>query len=131
MSVSKEVETMYKSGVTVWHSVKDVQSSLAFYTEKLKFEVVNVNVEQGTARLKSPSTDFVIGFSESESVVPSTSSTVFEVENIEDAVNNLQQQGLVFHGGIRTIPNYVKLAAFNDPDGHQLMLSETLMSYFG
>lgn len=71
---------MYKLGVTVWYNVKDLQRTLEFYTEKLRFQVLNVDLEQGTARLKSPSTDFVIGFSQAESVEPSTSSTVFEVE---------------------------------------------------
>jgi predicted enzyme related to lactoylglutathione lyase len=120
---------MFKSKVTIWYNVKNAESTLAFYTEKLGFKVFYQNDEVGMVMVKTNSEDCIIGFSEAETVVPSTSSTVFDVENIEQAVQTLQQKGVPFNGGIRTIPGITKLATFTDPDGHNLMLSEDLMEF--
>ncbi|HZG82518.1 MAG TPA: VOC family protein [Brevibacillus sp.] len=117
---------MYKSGVTVWYNISRLDATIAFYTEKLGFEKIFHDVESGMAMVSTNTPDCVIGLSEAEAVVPSTSSTVFEVINIEEAMQHLQQQGVPFVGEIETIPDMVKLATFTDPDGHNLMLAETL-----
>jgi predicted enzyme related to lactoylglutathione lyase len=64
----------------------------------------------------------LIGFAEQQPVVPGSVCVTFEVENIEQAVQNLQQKGIEFEGGIVEIPALVKLAAFSDPDGYKMML---------
>lgn len=74
--------------------------------------------------VKSLTQNCIIGFSKAEEVIPSTSSTVFEVYDIESARKSLEQNGVVLIGEIETIPDMVKLATFIDPDGHSLMLSE-------
>lgn len=118
---------MYKPRITIWYNVSQAERTLAFYTEKLGFQLLYRNDAVGMMTVKTNTSECVIGFSEAETVVPSTSSTVFEVENIEEAVQTLQERGVQFNGGIRLIPNITKLAAFTDPDGHHLMLSEDLM----
>ncbi|TNJ62607.1 VOC family protein [Paenibacillus hemerocallicola] len=117
---------MFIPGFTVWYSVQNLDRSLAFYTEKLGFELLYHNPEWGMAMVKTNTENCVIGFSEAETVVPSTSSTVFDVENIDTTVHKLQQQGVAFAGEIETITDFVKLATFSDPDGHSLMLSQQL-----
>ncbi|AGA58929.1 Glyoxalase/bleomycin resistance protein/dioxygenase [Thermobacillus xylanilyticus] len=72
--------------------------------------------------------DCTIGFMEAEEVVPITTSTVFEVENVEQAVRTLSARGVTFTGEIQTIPDFVKLAAFKDPDGHCFELAQTLVA---
>ncbi|WP_020620395.1 VOC family protein [Paenibacillus daejeonensis] len=117
---------MFKPGVTVWYSVKSLQGSIAFYRDKLGFEVVFHDEEGGMAMVNTTTAGCIIGFSEAQEVVPSTSSTVFEVYDIEAARQALEQKGVTFLGDIETIPDMVKLATFIDPDGHSLMLSEEL-----
>jgi predicted enzyme related to lactoylglutathione lyase len=117
---------MYSSGVSIWYNVKDLERTLAFYTEKLGFKVLNHNTSLGQARLTTNTKDCFIGFSEAQTLLPSTTSTTFEVVNIEQAMQDLQEKGVVFNGGIRTIPNLVRLATFTDPDGHNMMLSEKM-----
>lgn len=68
--------------------------------------------------------DCFIGFAEAQSIVPSSMCITFEVKNIEQAVQALQQKNVEFKGGIIEIPDLVKLATFIDPDGYKLMLSE-------
>lgn len=67
-----------------------------------------------------------MGFAEAQSLVPSSTCTTFEVENIEQAVHILQQKGVEFKDGIFEVPGVVKLATFFDPDGYELMLSERM-----
>ena len=115
---------MFIAGTTVWYNVKSIDSSLAFYTEKLGFELVFHDPEGGMALVKTNTQDCSIGFSEAEDVIPSTSSTVFDVENMDKAVETLQQRGVSFIGDVETIPGYGRFATFADPDGNSLMLSE-------
>lgn len=117
---------MYIPGFTVWYSVKCIDRTLAFYTDKLGFEVLFHDSGSGMAMVKTNTENCVIGFSEAETVIPSTSSSVFDVDNIEQAVHKLKAEGVAFIGDIETIPDFVKLATFSDPDGHSLMLSEQL-----
>jgi predicted enzyme related to lactoylglutathione lyase len=117
---------MFVPGFTVWYNVKSIERTLAFYTEKLGFEVLFHNPEWGMAMVKTNTEGCVIGFSEAETVEPATSSTVFDVENIDDAVSKLKRLDVSFSGEIEVIDDFVKLATFADPDGHSLMLSEQL-----
>ncbi|MFD1907128.1 VOC family protein [Paenibacillus rhizoplanae] len=61
-----------------------------------------------------------------DTVEPATSSTVFEVWNIEEAIQLLKSKGVIFIGEVELIPELTKLATFVDPDGHNLMLAESL-----
>lgn len=70
--------------------------------------------------------DCIIGFAEARSIVPSSTCITLEVENIEQAVQTLQQKGIHFKDGIFEVPGAVKLATFFDPDGYKLMLSENI-----
>lgn len=117
---------MFKPGVTVWYSVKNLQQSIDFYKEKLGFEVVFLDEASGMAMLNTATEGCIIGFSEAEEVIPSTSSTVFEVYDIDASRKKLEETGVTFLGDTEVIPDMVKLATFVDPDGHSLMLSEEL-----
>jgi predicted enzyme related to lactoylglutathione lyase len=120
-------DKMYKPGVTVWYNVRNLNSTLAFYTEKLGFKVLNHDASMGQARLTTNTDDCFIGFSEAQELSPSSTSTTFEVGNIEHAMQQLQDKGVDFKGGIRQVGTLVKLAAFTDPDGHSLMLSQKMI----
>lgn len=117
---------MYRNGLTVWYSVANLDRTLKFYSEKLGFEVVFHDASSGMAMVNTNTKDCVIGFSEAETVEPATSSTVFEVLNIEEAMELLGKNGITFIGDVEHVPDMAKLATFVDPDGHNLMLAETL-----
>jgi len=94
---------MFVPGLTVWYSVRSIENSLAFYTEKLGFEKLFYNPEWGMAMVKTNTDNCVIGFSEAETIEPSTSSTVFDVENIEEAVRKLKQMDISFSGKSKSL----------------------------
>ncbi|CAG9621282.1 VOC family protein [Sutcliffiella rhizosphaerae] len=118
---------MFKSGLTVWYNVSNVKRTKKFYTEQLGFALDFYDEEAGMASVHTNTKDCYIGFSEAEQIVPTTSATVFEVEDIKVAVEALKEKGITFSGEITTIPGLVKLITFKDPDGHDLELSQTLM----
>jgi len=118
---------MYRPGVSIWYNVSNLERTLEFYSGKLGFEVIFHDPESGMAMVNTNTKDCVIGFSEAETVEPATSSTVFEVINIEEAMKQLEENGVSFIGEVEHIPGMAKLATFVDPDGHNLMLAETLV----
>jgi len=117
---------MFKPGVGIHYNVSNLEGTLTFYTEKLGFKELYYDANHKQAMLATNTKYCFIGFAEAQSIDPSSTCTTFEVENIEQAVQNLQQKGVVFKDGIFEVPNVVKLAAFFDPDGYKLMLSERI-----
>lgn len=113
---------MFKPGIGIHYNVSNLDRTLAFYTEKLGFQVHDYDVNKGQARLSTNSPNCIIGFAEAQPVVLSSTCITFEVENIEQAVQTLQQKGVEFKDGIVEVSNSVKLVAFTDPDGYNLML---------
>jgi hypothetical protein len=51
---------------------------------------------------------------------------VLGVRDIDAARAHLEKHNVRFDGATRTIPGMVKLATFFDPDGHALMLYQSL-----
>lgn len=117
---------MFKQGITIWYNVSDIKVSKSFYEEKLSFECKMFDEEGGMVIMGSNTDHVEIGFSQANEVEPSSSSTVFTVDNIEETVEALKAKGVEFQGGIDVVPGMVKLATFADPDGHSLMLAEDL-----
>lgn len=117
---------MFKPGVGIHYNVSNLEQTLSFYTEKLGFKELYYDANNRQAMLTTNTKDCFIGFAEAQSLVPSSTCTTFEVENIEQAVQILQQKGVEFKGGIFEVPSLVKLATFFDPDGYKLMLSEKI-----
>ncbi|MCQ6563057.1 VOC family protein [Paenibacillus mendelii] len=117
---------MFRPGVTVWYNVKSMEATIDFYKEKLGFEPLFHDPASGMAMMNTSTQDCVIGFSEANEVIASTSSTVFEVYDIEESRRVLEHKGVTFIGETETVPGMAKLATFIDPDGHSLMLSEVL-----
>lgn len=118
---------MYKPGLTIWYNVKDLERTLKFYTEGLGFALDFKDEESRVAIVTTNTKDCCIGLAEAETVIPVTSSTVFEVTDIEQAVDVLKSRGIRFTGDIEVIPDFVKLATFTDPDSHSFELSQTLI----
>lgn len=113
---------MFKSGIGFHYNVSNLERTLAFYTDILGFKVLNCDVSQRQARVFTNTKDCIIGFAETDSVVPSSTCITFEAENIDDTMQTLQHKGVKFIGEIMVVPGIVKLATFSDPDGYKLML---------
>lgn len=113
---------MFKSGIGFHFNVSNLERTIEFYTKKLGFKVLDYDENMRQARLHTNTKDSIIGFAEQQPVVPGSVCITFEVENIEQAVQLLEQKGITFEDGIVEVPALVKLAAFSDPDGYRMML---------
>ncbi len=119
----------YAGQLTCAHGVKDRQATSQWYIETLGFELLYDSPEANWCELKSPVTNVFVGFSDVESPDTKGGATlVFEVTDIDSARSELEGKNVPFDGETLVIPDLVKLATFYDPDGHKLMLSESLQS---
>jgi predicted enzyme related to lactoylglutathione lyase len=113
---------MFKPGIGFHYNVSNLERTIEFYTDKLGFKVHDYDANMRQARLYTSTKDCLMGFAEKQPVVAGSTCITFEVENLEQAIQILQQKGVEFTGEIIEVPDLVKLAAFTDPDGYNLML---------
>ncbi|MEM7502704.1 MAG: VOC family protein [Pseudomonadota bacterium] len=119
----------YDGILTLACSVKDLDTSIAWFKDTLGFEQVFRIDEAGWAEVTSPTKDVTIGLGVNEEVNGSGGTTpVFGVKNIVEARAELEGKGVRFDGDTVEIPGMVKLATFFDPDGNSYMLAESLAS---
>ena len=117
----------YDGILTLACSVKDLDTSIAWFKDTLGFELVFRVDEAAWAEVTSPTKDVTIGLGENQEVNGSGGTTpVFGVKNIVDARAELEGKGVKFDGDTVEIPGMVKLATFFDPDGNSYMLAESL-----
>lgn len=117
---------MFKQGFFYNHNVSDCKKTIEFYTEKLGFKLIYFDENKRDAMVTTNSKDCSIGFAEAQPITVTSTCIAFEVEDINHAVQALQQKGIEFKDGIIEVPGAVKLAGFRDPDGYKLLLSEKM-----
>ena len=107
--------------------VKDLDRAIAYYRDVLGFEFYHRSDELSWAKLRSPVQHVTVGLG--TSLEPRGSGTLslnFSVKDIATARAALEKRGVVFKGPTVTIPEVVKLADFDDPDGNTIRLAQGL-----
>jgi predicted enzyme related to lactoylglutathione lyase len=111
--------------------VSSLEQSKHWYQQMLGFEHLYTLDERRWSELRSPVSGVTVGLSEApkESLGgPSKAILNFGVQNLEETRHQLEDRGVRFGGPIETVPGVVKLSTFADPDGHTLMLSQSLQT---
>jgi predicted enzyme related to lactoylglutathione lyase len=117
----------YKGDLTCAMEVADRRATASWYESVLGFRLLYDAAEIGWCEMASPVENVSVGFSEVESPqVRGGATLVFGVEDIDAARGRLEAQRVRFDGDTMTVPGLVRLATFFDPDGHKLMLSQSL-----
>jgi len=120
-------ELGYDGGLTCALPVSDFDASIRWYQDVLGFELAYRIDDMGWAELKSPVERVFVGLSQAERVDPKGGPTLtWGVKDIEKARRTLEQKGVRFDGEIVTYPGMVRLSTFFDPDGHKMMLYQSL-----
>lgn len=105
--------------------VSDLPRSIAFY-ETLGLTLI-VNSGNPYARMEcpangSPEGGTTLSFSEVDHVTPGETGLYFEVPNVGEAVQSLQQKGITFETEPREQSWLWHEAWLKDPDGHRLCI---------
>jgi len=117
----------YDGLITLATSVRDLGASIAWFEEKLGFEVAFRVDEAGWAELATPTPGVTLGLGQNEEVDGAGGTTpVFGVVDVDAARADLETRGVTFDGDTSEVPGMVRLATFFDPDGNSYMLAQSL-----
>ena len=117
----------FDGGLTCALAVSDFERSATWYQETLGFQLLYKVDEMGWGELQTPVERVLLGLSQTEDVeVQGGPTLTFGVRDIDRARGTLEELGVRFDGETITIPDMVRLATFFDPDGHKLMLYQSL-----
>lgn len=115
----------YDGTIVLSSSVKDLNASIAWFKEKLGFDMTFNAMDAGWAEVSTPAADVTIGLAQSDEGAHGCTA-VFGVADIAEARAELEAKDVSFEGDIIELPGMVKLATFLDPDGNRYMLAESL-----
>lgn len=117
------MQSFAKSGALVSIPVTSLRKSLAFYGARLGFSLRSRDDRLGWAELESDSGALWIGLAEVQEVRRGGPVLMIEVEDIEVALDALRANG-VDTGGVSDVRGIARVATFEDPDRHLLMLRQ-------
>jgi catechol 2,3-dioxygenase-like lactoylglutathione lyase family enzyme len=116
----------YNPELTASMGVTNLDRSIAWYQDVLGFKLLYRADEIGWCELSTMVPGVNVGLSQNESVAQGGGATnVWAVKDILAAKAALDAAGVRQDGDIQHIPGLVKLITFYDPDGNQMMLSES------
>ena len=118
----------YNGTITLSSSVKDLDTSVAWFKDVLGFEETFKVAEAGWAEVSTPVEGVSIGLDQTDGDVEDGGGSipVFGVEDIDAARAELEGKGVEFAGETVELPGMVKLATFFDPDGNRYMFAQSL-----
>jgi predicted enzyme related to lactoylglutathione lyase len=122
----------YHGGMVCYVHVSDLTKSVQWYEGILGLKVLSQVDEIGWCELQSPAADLAIGLAQvakgAKVDAQGGATIVFGVKDVDAARRTLETGGVKFEGATTVHEGYVKLAAFFDPDGNLLTLSQSLVS---
>ncbi len=123
--MSQEIE--FKGEVTLSFGVTDLDAAIAWYTDRLGFELMYKLENMAWCEMKAPDDRITVGLGQREEVQKGGGCVpVWSVMDIDAARAALEAKEVHFDGETQLIPELVKLATFYDPDGNALMLAQSL-----
>ncbi len=120
-----------KSIDLVWISVKDLKKAVAFYTQVVGLELLEMSEEWGWAELEGHAGGARLGiaqYKENDSPIkPGQNGVVsYTVKNLEESIKGLKEEGAKLVGEVDEVPGHVKMQLVQDIDGNLFHLTEVL-----
>ncbi|MFM8535877.1 MAG: VOC family protein [Acidimicrobiia bacterium] len=114
----------YRPSVVVQLAVTNLEKSIAFYEDVLRFRAVERRDDLQFAHVDTNVPGLQIGLSVGGSATGTGGAIVnLSVADVVSARKLLESRGVVFKGATQIIPGKVALAGFTDPDGNLLRLA--------
>lgn len=107
---------------TVWYRVRDLDAGRAFFRDRLGFEEVFVDFDDGWSRLRHG--DMEIALAEGD---PAESSGVahVDVDDVKAHAERLREEGVEV-GVVFELHGQIRLVDVFDPDGNRVQLAQSL-----
>lgn len=113
--------------MTLSFRCKDRRATAKWFEEMFGMPLLYDVAEIGWCEVGTPTPGINLGFSDVQEVKAGPGCVpTFGVADLDKARATLEAKGVRFDGKTMTIPGMVKLATFFDPDGHPLMLFQSL-----
>lgn len=113
--------------MTASMGVTDLDRSIAWYEQVLRFTLLYKVEDIGWCELASHIPGIHVGLSQNQTVPQGGGATnVWSVADIDAAKAHLDAHGVRQDGDIQTVPELVRLLTFFDPDGNAMMFAQSL-----
>ena len=119
-----------KSMDLVWIVVNDVKKAVEFYTQTVGLQLKEFHEEYGWAELEGHHGGARIGLAQCQiksvgDVLPGQNGIMtFTVDNLQNALSNLQKKNAKLIGPVQEIPGHVKMQMVADADGNRFQIVE-------
>lgn len=119
----------------IWISVKDFKKTIQFYRDVLGLKVVEINEEWGWAELEGhdgEGTRLGIGQHDANSqhespISPGQNAVIcLDVDNLDQAIAELQKNGAKLLGNVEEVPGHVRMQLIEDYDGNKIHVTQVL-----
>ena len=103
---------------------KDMDASVAFYRDVLGL-ALGTRMGEDWAEFDLAGTTVALHGTREGHAPPQEGATiVFEVDDLESAMNALRARNVVFEGEVNEVPGYGRFVSFRDPDANLLQIFE-------
>ncbi|MDP1879684.1 MAG: VOC family protein [Parachlamydiaceae bacterium] len=119
----------------VWISVKDFKKTIEFYRDVLGLKVVEMNEQWGWAELEGhdgEGTRLGIGQYDSKCeqespISPGQNAVIcLDVDDLDEAIADLQKKGAKLVGKIEEVPGHVRMQLIEDFDGNKIHVTQVI-----
>lgn len=103
---------------------KDMESSVAFYRDVLGLDL-KMQMGEDWAEFDVAGTTIALhGTREGHAPPQGGATIVFDVDELDRAMNALRGKGVAFEGQVAEVPGYGRFVSFRDPEGNLLQIFE-------
>ena len=122
----------FNGGLTCALECNDLETSLAWYQNVLGFELLLKEESMAWAEFRTPIEGVTLGIAQVEEAQTKGGATLtWGVVSVDQTRAQIEKHDVRFDGETQTIPGFVRLATFFDPDGNRHMLYEDLQGQEG
>ncbi|HZH17806.1 MAG TPA: cupin domain-containing protein [Archangium sp.] len=124
-SASEPSPLAYDGTATCTFRVRSLEAAIDWYQKLLGFRLRYRVDAFGWCELATATEGLSLGLSQGSMEHPGGAALTLGIQDLDGARRHLESLGVRFDGPTQVIQGFVKLAAFQDPDGNRLLLSET------
>jgi len=108
----------------VYYWTRDMDRAVAFYRDVVGLRLIRRDGDQWASFDAGPVQFALHGVLEGHPVTMGGATAVFRVDDLDTAVQSLQEKGVVFGDHLGEVAGFARFRSFADPDGNTVQLIE-------